>query len=120
MDDHTEGRGVSDQYTRSSPWPLFVALGFTLSEAGVLFNFLSVAVGGILLFAASVVGILRESGYARTLWRPTVGAGVAFGAAGGALLSATSFTFRGTYVGAAGAFLVGIGAVLFLHETGRL
>jgi phosphatidylglycerophosphate synthase len=111
--------GVSDRYTRSSPWPLFVALGVVLSELGVLFNALSVAVGGLVLFSASVVGILRESGYARTLWRPTAALGVLFGLVGVALFVGAAMPFRATYVGGVGALLV-LGALgLVLTGSGR-
>jgi len=72
---------------RASPWPLFVALGFALSELGVFIGLYPVAVGGILLLGASVAGILRESGYTADLWRPLAGLGVGFAVIGGAVLA---------------------------------
>ncbi len=63
MNEEREEPGLSDQYSRASPWPLFVALGLTLSEVGVFINIFPVAVFGLLLFGGSVAGILTESGY---------------------------------------------------------
>ncbi|MFC6836195.1 DUF7541 family protein [Halomarina ordinaria] len=65
MDDQP---GLSDQYRMSSPWPLFVALGFVISELGVLLNIIPLSVGGLLLFSGSVAGIIQESGYAERPW----------------------------------------------------
>ncbi|MFC7155227.1 cox cluster protein [Halomarina halobia] len=65
MDDQP---GLSDQYRMSSPWPLFVALGFVISEVGVFLNIIPLSVGGLLLFAGSVAGIIQESGYAERPW----------------------------------------------------
>jgi hypothetical protein len=112
--------GLSDQYPRASPWPLFVAGGLTLSEVGVVFGSLPVSVGGILLLSASVVGILRESGFSASLWKPALGLGVLFGAAGGALLAFTAANFRGSYVLGSGLLLAVSAVVLFLVESGRL
>lgn len=55
--------GLSDQYRKASPWPLFVALGVVLSEVGVVLGLFPVTVGGLLLFGGTVAGILKESGY---------------------------------------------------------
>ena len=63
-----EDPGRSDQYRKASPWPLFVALGFVLSEVGIIVGIFSIAVGGLLLFGGSVAGILKESAYVDTLW----------------------------------------------------
>ncbi len=63
-----EDPGLSDQYRKASPWPLFVALGFVLSEVGIIVGIFSIAVGGLLLFGGSVAGILKESAYVDTLW----------------------------------------------------
>mgnify|MGYP000094323194 CR=1 FL=1 len=112
--------GVSDQYPRASPWPLFVALGIALSEIGVLFNAVSVAVGGLMLFSASVVGIFRESGYAATLWRPTAVLGVLWGVVAGALFVATTLSFRATYVGGVSALLLVASLGLALRDAGWL
>ncbi|MFW5949935.1 MAG: DUF7541 family protein [archaeon] len=61
---------VPSQHRRASPWPVFVALGFALAELGIFVGLLPIAVGGLLLLAGSVAGILVESGYSRDLWRP--------------------------------------------------
>ncbi|SDF85584.1 DUF7541 family protein [Halorientalis regularis] len=63
-----EEPGLSDQYRKASPWPMFVALGFVLSEVGIIVGIFSIAVGGLLLFGGSVAGILKESAYVETLW----------------------------------------------------
>jgi len=78
----SEQSNVQPTSRRASPWPLFVALGFALSELGVFIGLYPIAVGGILLLGASVAGILRESRYARDLWRPLAALGVVFVVAG--------------------------------------
>lgn len=70
-----EQPGLSDQYRSASPWPLFVALGLTLSEVGVSLGLFPVAVFGLILFGGSVAGILTESGYASRPWPTLVGVG---------------------------------------------
>ena len=77
-----ERPGLSDQYRRASPWPLFVALGLALSEVGVFIGVFPVAVFGLLLFGGSVAGILTESGYARRPWPALLGLGAILAAAG--------------------------------------
>lgn len=116
----TEQPEVSDRYRRTSPWPVFVAFGLALSEVGVLLGFGPVAVGGVLLFATSVVGILRESRYAASLWLPALAVGGLFVALGGGVRWLTAADARGTYVLVAGALVVAGGVVLALVESGRL
>lgn len=65
--------GLSDQYRKASPWPLFIAVGLAIAEVGVFLDVVSFAVGGLLLFIGSVAGILSEAGYLSTPW-PFVGA----------------------------------------------
>ncbi|MFB6096776.1 MAG: cox cluster protein [Haloferacaceae archaeon] len=84
----SENAGVSDQYSRASPWPLFVALGLAVGELGILFNLFPVAVGGLLLLCGSVAGMGTESGYASTPWRALVVCGVVVLVLGGLLLYA--------------------------------
>jgi membrane-bound ClpP family serine protease len=60
--------GLSDQYRMSSPWPLFVALGFVISEVGIFLAIVPVSVGGLLLFTGSIAGIIREAGYTEQPW----------------------------------------------------
>lgn len=55
--------GKATSYTAATPWPPVVALGFTLSEVGVILGLRPVSVAGLLLFVVSVAGILTESGY---------------------------------------------------------
>jgi membrane-bound ClpP family serine protease len=50
-------------FTGASPWPLLVAIGFALSEVGVVLGLRPVSVIGLLLFVGSVAGILTEAGY---------------------------------------------------------
>lgn len=50
-------------FTGASPWPLFVAIGFALSEVGVVLGLRPVSVAGLLLFVGSVAGILTEAEY---------------------------------------------------------
>ena len=81
----TEEPGLSDQYRMASPWPLFVALGVTLSEVGIIIGIFAIAVGGLLLLGGSVAGILKESGYADGVWGSMLAFGAVLLAAGGAL-----------------------------------
>jgi hypothetical protein len=102
-----EAPGLSDQYRMASPWPMFVALGIPISEIGVLFGVFPVAVGGLLLFAGSVAGLLGESGYASTPWRALAAIGPLLLAAGGALaFTDVQLVTRGYAVIAAGALLL--------------
>jgi len=71
-----EQPGLSDQYRTASPWPVFVALGLTLSEIGVFIGLFPVAVFGLILFGGSIAGILTESGYVTRPWPTLVGVGV--------------------------------------------
>lgn len=80
-----EDPGLSDQYRMASPWPVFVALGLVLSEVGIFLGIFAVAVGGLLLFAGSVAGILKESGYVEQLWGTLLGFGVVLFVAGAGL-----------------------------------
>jgi len=80
-----EKPGLSDQYRMASPWPVFVALGLTVSEVGIVVGVFSVAVGGLLLFGGSVAGILKESGYVERLWASLATFGLALLGIGAAL-----------------------------------
>jgi hypothetical protein len=106
--------------SRASPWPVFVALGFVLSEAGVLFGVRAVSVGGIFLFSASVVGILRESGYVNAMSKPAFVLGALFGGAGAALYALTAFDFRGVSLLFSGAVLVLAALASYAAESGWL
>lgn len=66
---------------KTSPWPLFVALGVASAEAGVLFGAVPFAVGGVLLFGWSCAGMAHEAGYAEDRWRPLRYVGALVGAA---------------------------------------
>ncbi|MFB6084999.1 MAG: cox cluster protein [Halorientalis sp.] len=77
-----EEPGLSDQYRKASPWPMFVALGFALSEVGIIIGIFPIAVGGLLLFGGSVAGILKESAYVDTLWGSLFAFGGALAAIG--------------------------------------
>lgn len=70
--------GRAGEYRTASPWPVFVALGFALSEVGVFLGVFAVAVAGLLLLGASVTGVLRESGYVSRTWRVLAALGAAF------------------------------------------
>jgi len=63
-----ETPGLSDQYRKASPWPLFIALGVPISEIGLVFDIFPVAVGGLLLFCGCIAGMLQESGYVELPW----------------------------------------------------
>jgi hypothetical protein len=114
-----EQPGLSDQYRMASPWPIFIALGIPIAELGILFDLFPVAVGGLLLFCASVSGILQEAGYVDSPWRALgvlavvlVAVGVAF------VVSDLNLVTRGYAVITAGALLLlgGIAGELFVHD----
>lgn len=70
-----EKPGLSDQYRMSSPWPILIAFGFAISEIGIFWPLAPLAVGGLLLFVGSTVGIIREVGYIESPWPLLTGIG---------------------------------------------
>jgi len=126
----SEEPGLSDQYPRASPWPLFVALGLTISEIGVFIGIFAVAVFGLLLFGGSVAGILTESGYTTRPWPTLLAFGGLLAVAGLAVViwqvpldAVTLENFgqngllaRGVAVVASGVILVLAGAVASIVE----
>jgi hypothetical protein len=124
--------GLSDQYRKASPWPMFVALGFVISELGVLLAFFPIAVGGLLLFGGTVAGILSESDYVTRPWRSLAGIAVILGILGGlgvglnigsqpiavtTLLDPTNpFVYRGTSIFAAAVLLLVLAGALKVFE----
>lgn len=68
--------------TRTSVWPLVVAMGLTVSEVGVFMGVYPLAVGGLVLFVASVAGITHEAGYTGRPWRLAGALGVVLVAVG--------------------------------------
>ena len=111
-----EQPGLSDQYRKASPWPLFIALGLTLSEVGVALDIVQVTVAGLLLLTGSVVGIVREAGYVESPWPLAAGIAVVLIAAGGALdlLYQNQIAFRGLAIAIAGA------VILLISIAGRV
>ncbi|KZN24224.1 hypothetical protein A4G99_07255 [Haladaptatus sp. R4] len=105
-----EQPGLSDQYRKSSPWPLFVAFGLAMFEAGIVMaNILfPVAVGGMLIFVGSIVGILRESEYINNPWKGLIAASGVSLVVGGAIWLTTggSIQLRGTAILIGGAILL--------------
>ncbi len=101
---------------------MFVALGLVLSEFGVFLGnyLLPVGVGGVLLLEASVVGILRESGYVESMWPASLGVGALVGALGVVLLVFTTRLNRGVSLAGAGALAVLAAIGLFCYENGYL
>lgn len=98
-----EQPGLSDQYRKASPWPLFIAVGLAIAEVGVFLDVVAFAVGGLLLFVGSTAGILNEAGYLSTPW-PFVG-GL------GMLLAVIGIAIMILYPGDGGVIDVGLRAV---------
>lgn len=80
--------GSPTRIHRVSPWPPFVALGFATAEIGIILNVVPLAIGGIILFGGSVAGILAETRYVKSPWRPLVVLGGIF-VVGGSYLYAS-------------------------------
>lgn len=72
-------------FSKSSPWPVFVAIGLAISEVGVVMALLPVTVGGLLLFVGSVAGILAETEYVASPWPLLAGLGLVLILLGGAI-----------------------------------
>lgn len=85
MSDHSSASD-RDRPT-SSPWPILVAVGLAGSEIGIVVDLFPVAVAGLVLFAASLAGILAESNHVGNPWRLATSVGVAF-VLGGSLVYA--------------------------------
>lgn len=62
MVDHSR-RTETDRTDAARPWPILVALGLAGSEVGIVVDLVPVAVGGLVVFAASVAGILADADY---------------------------------------------------------
>ena len=117
-----EQPGLSDEYRKASPWPLFVAFGLAIFEVGIVWPLFPVAVGGLLLFVGSVVGILRESGYIADPWKGLVVAAAVCLAAGGlvALTTTGSVHLRGVAILAGGLVILAGGVFGSLWEPERV
>ena len=118
-----ESSGLSENDTRASPWPVFVAVGVAISEVGVILAIPPVAVGRFLLFGGSVTGILRESGYiSRPEWTGG-GLGLLFLIAGVTLMlnDHTGTTIRGESIAIAGglSFAAAVLWYVFVHRQGH-
>jgi hypothetical protein len=132
MSDEVEP-GLSNRYRKASPWPVFVALGFVVSEVGVVLGLFPVAVGGLLLFGGTAAGILSEAGYVARPDRSLVAFGVVLISFGlltvglnvdPAALSVTGlldpskpFVYRGMAIASSGVILCVLG--LTLRAFGR-
>ncbi|MCO8266724.1 DUF7541 family protein [Haloferax prahovense] len=108
-----EAPGLSDQYRTASPWPVFIALGIPISELGLLFGLFPLAVGGLLLFGGSVVGILKESGYVTSTIRAVTALAVIFLAFGAGLAFTDIALVTRGYAVIAAAILLAVGGIVF-------
>ena len=99
-----EQPGLSDQYRKASPWPLFVALGLAIAEVGVVFDIVQVSVAGLLLLTGSLVGMTQEAGYVDSPWPLAIALSLVLIVLGGSLdyLYGDSIAFRGLAIAIAG------------------
>jgi len=112
--------GLSEQYRRASPWPIFVALGIPIAEVGIVFDLFPIAVGGLLLFGGSAAGMATEAGYAETPWRALVGAALPLAALGAAFVYTTiDLPNRGFAILATAVILVAIAGAGALFAPNR-
>ena len=107
-----ETPGLSEQYRKTSPWPLFIALGVPISEIGLVFDIFPVAVGGLLLFCGCIAGMLQEANYTNSLWNSLTVISVLLFGFGSVLLYtnpqvATDMTMRAYAVLVSGLIIVG-------------
>lgn len=130
-----EDSTVNDRVGRVSPWPLFIAIGLGLSEVGIVFGLVPLAIGGILLFGGSCAGILHEAGYVASLWHPLRAIGGLFCVLGGGLwlirlptytiqsgvqtIALDIVALRGVVILVAGGLLVATGLLGPIWETER-
>lgn len=91
------GPTAGDGGRRTSPWPVFVALGFAVAELGVFFGVVPLAVGGIVVFGGSCSGLLTEVRSRSSPSRSLIPVGVLFVIIGIGLWSAgvSDFTASG-------------------------
>ncbi|WP_254763623.1 DUF7541 family protein [Natrinema marinum] len=86
MSDHSRQVGT-ERTDAARPWPLLVALGLAGSEVGLVVGLLPVAVAGLVVFAASVAGILADANYVDRPVAVAARLGVAFALGGAALIA---------------------------------
>lgn len=117
MTDDTAPTGFD--HTGASPWPVVIALGFALSELGIVFGLRPVSVAGLLLFVGATTGILRESGHVAQGAHVAGGLGVVLVLIGVALILTTQqgTTVRGQSILIAGT--VSIVAAIGWHSVAR-
>ncbi|MDF9745310.1 DUF7541 family protein [Natrinema salsiterrestre] len=84
MADHSSGAPTAGT-DAARPWPLLVAVGLAGSEVGIVVDLAPVAVAGLVVFAASVAGILADSGYVDRPLALLAKFGAAFVVVGGVL-----------------------------------
>ena len=89
MADHSSAndRDRDRERPTASPWPVLIALGLAGSEVGIVVDLFPVAVAGLVLFAASVAGILAESDHVASPWPVAIGCGAVLALAGAALFA---------------------------------
>jgi len=92
VSDHTQ-RIEPERADGARPWPVLVALGLAGSEVGIVVGLGPVAVAGLVVFAASVAGLLADAGYVD---RPL------------------------PFAAKTGAAFVAVGAILAAHGTGTV
>lgn len=106
---------------RASPWPIPLVFGLVTAELGIVFGgpWLPVAVFGLLLFGASVAGVLSESAYVDSPWVSGLVLTALYASGGVLLLTLTDAHLRGQAL--LGAALVGAVAstVVYLHQSKR-
>ncbi len=92
MADHSK-RATAERPDAAKPWPVLVAVGLTGSEVGIVVGLLPVAVAGLVVFAASVAGILADADYVERPLALAVEFGVVFVVVGGGLAAHGTGTF---------------------------
>lgn len=101
----------------ASPWPLFVAVGLAVAEAGVLFGVFAVAVAGVCCFGGAVAGLVAESDHVASRPRGLLAVAAPLAVLGGVVVAATTYETRGSAVLVGAGLLVALAAVDAIWAT---
>jgi len=115
-----EEPGMSRTQSRTSPWPPFIAIGLAISEVGIFLDIVPLAIGGTLLLAGTIVGILKETDYIENPWRLSTAFSIVLIVLGGVLIELSiQFTQNDSpiHVGTRGEAIAAAGVLLLVGSV---